>query len=341
MSRVAVLMGGPSGEHEVSISSGWQILQHLGKNHRAWPVLLARDGSWKIATPGTPGDWPAREKLTADFARMAPLSALKAGLRLSECVDAVLVTLHGPGGEDGIVQGFLQTIGLPYTGSSVAGHALAMDKVRSKDVYRANHIPTPEYRAIENRDACDSAALVAELGLPLAVKAPSQGSSVGLAIVKDETALRAAIEKLMPLENRLLVEAFAAGRELTCGVIGAAPGGRPAFAFPPTEIRPKLADYFDYRAKYEPGGSEEITPAPLDAATTGAIQSLALRCHAALGLGGCSRTDLILTDAGPLVLESNTLPGMTATSLLPQQAAAIGWSFTRLLEELLARAIRR
>lgn len=338
--RIAVLCGGTSGEHEVSVSSGWQVLQNLAPGHRVWPVLITPTGEWKIAPPDAPGHWPTREALVATFDRMAPLPALTAALRLQENIETVFVILHGPGGEDGIIQGFLETIGIPYTGSGVAGCALAMDKTRSKWAYLHHGVPTARFREVRAGEPVDAASLARELGLPLAVKAPSQGSSVGLAIVDSEAGLAAAVDRLLPLEGRLLVESFVTGRELTCGVIGAGPDGSPPRALVPTEIRPKVAAWFDYRAKYEAGGSEEITPAPLDAETTGRVQELALRCHDILGLGGMSRTDFILGPGGPVVLETNTLPGMTATSLLPQQAAAIGWDFTRLLEEILARAIR-
>jgi D-alanine-D-alanine ligase len=163
-----------------------------------------------------------------------------------------------------------------------------------------------------------------------------------MAIVKSQAEMAAAIARLMPMENRLLIEAFVAGRELTCGVIGELRRGTefiPARALPPTEIRPKVSDYFDYRAKYEVGGSEEITPAPVAPGVLAELQRLALAAHAALGLGGMSRSDFMLGDQGLMALETNTLPGLTATSLLPQQARAAGLSFTALIDEILARAI--
>lgn len=340
---VAVLCGGTSGEHEVSVNSGWQVLQHLDARHSAIPVRIDQDGQWRVAAASASASWPEKQKLIDAFAAAPPVSALQAAQELRQRnVDTVFIILHGPGGEDGRIQGFLETAGFPYTGSNVSGSALAMDKIRSKYVYQARGIPTPPF-AVLLPDETDWRARLAPLGLPLVVKAPSQGSSVGMAIVKTREALDAAITRLMPLENRLLIESFVAGRELTCGVIGELRRGAeftPARALPPTEIRPTVSDYFDYRAKYEVGGSEELTPAPVAPEILAQLQRLSLAAHVALGLGGMSRTDFMLGDQGLMVLETNTLPGLTATSLLPQQARAAGLSFTALIDEILERAIR-
>ena len=345
--RIAVLCGGPSGEHEVSINSGWQVLQHLASTHRALPVLWEKSGGWRFAAEGAPGDWPDKAALIASWDEAPPLDAIRALQELKNKCDTAFVITHGPGGEDGRLQGFLEIAGIPYTGSGVFGSALAMDKLRSKAVYAAEGIPAARHLALYDDGNWPGAVkletvaqrLIAALGLPLVVKAPSQGSSVGLAIAKTEAELIETLPRLMKLEGRLLVEEFIAGRELTCGVIGLLEN-EPARALPPTEIIPKLAEYFDYRAKYEPGGSEEITPADLPPELFAQVQSLALRAHRALACGGMSRTDMILRADGRLfVLETNTLPGMTATSLLPQQAAAAGMNFTQLLEAILARRI--
>ena len=350
--RIAVLCGGPSDEHEVSVNSGWQVLQHLAPTHRALPVLWEKSGTWRFAAEGAPGDWPDKAALIASWDEAPPLDALLALQELKNHCDTAFVITHGPGGEDGRLQGFLEVAGIPYTGSGVFGSALAMDKLRSKAVYAAEGIPAARHLALHDEGHWPGPVsvitvaqrLIAALGLPLVVKAPSQGSSVGLAIAKTEAELTEFLPRLMKLEGRLLVEEFIAGRELTCGVLGELKNGaletEPARALPPTEIIPKLADYFDYRAKYEPGGSEEITPANLPAEISSQVQTLALRAHRALACGGMSRTDMILRADGRLfVLETNTLPGMTATSLLPQQAAAAGMNFTELLEAILARRI--
>jgi len=340
---VAVLCGGTSGEHDVSVNSGWQVLQHLDPRHVAVPARIEQNGMWRVAENAAPASWPDRQKLLDAFAAAPPLSALQAAERLRQRgVETVFVILHGPGGEDGRTQGFLETAGFPYTGSDVLGSALAMDKILSKYVYQARNIPTPPFAVLLPGESGWRARL-APLGLPLVIKAPSQGSSVGLAIVRTPEELESAVARLMALENRLLVETFIPGRELTCGVLGGLRRGTeffPARALPPTEIRPKISAYFDYRAKYEVGGSEEITPAPVPSDLQGEIRRLALAAHGALGLGGMSRTDFILGDSGLMVLETNTLPGMTATSLLPQQARAAGLSFTALIDEILERAIR-
>jgi D-alanine-D-alanine ligase len=339
---VAVLCGGTSGEHEVSVNSGWQVLQHLNARQAAVPVRIDPDGMWRVAGNAAPASWPNRQTLLDAFAAAPALSALQAAQQLRQRgVEAVFVILHGPGGEDGRIQGFLESAGFPYTGSDVLGSALAMDKILSKYVYQARNIPTPPFAVLLPGE--EWRARLAPLGLPLVVKAPSQGSSVGMAIVKSAEELEPAITRLMGLENRLLIEQFIPGRELTCGVLGELRRGTefiPARPLPPTEIRPKVSAYFDYRAKYEIGGSEEITPAPVPPGVLAEVQRLALAAHGALGLGGMSRTDFILGDRGLMVLETNTLPGMTATSLLPQQARAAGLSFTALIDEILERAIR-
>ncbi|MBM4370959.1 MAG: D-alanine--D-alanine ligase [Deltaproteobacteria bacterium] len=324
---VAVLMGGASGEHDVSLSSGQGILANLDPGcYVSLPVVIGRDGAWSVAGAAPVPLWEG----LAVVARAAAL---------------VFPALHGPNGEDGTVQGLLELAGIPFVGSDHYASALAMDKPRAKDVYRAAGIDTPAYVEVSRRafEAAPDAVLepIAEsLGLPCVVKTPRLGSSVGVAIARDRDALAATLADILPLAGRAMVERFVRGTELTAPVLEDPDSGLPE-ALPLVEIRPRVSGWFDFRAKYEKGGSEELCPAPVPPALTLRVQELGLAAHRALGCRGMSRTDVLVDAAGtPWVIETNTLPGFTPTSLLPQAAAAAGISYPALVDRLIRRALR-
>jgi D-alanine-D-alanine ligase len=235
--------------------------------------------------------------------------------------------IHGTFGEDGQLQALLEARGVAYTGEGVAGSRLAFDKLASKRRFAAADVPTPRWEKI-------SAGQNPTLPLPFVVKAPREGSSVGVHIVREAAGLEAALKDCASLDREILVEEFVEGRELTVGVVGDR-------ALAIVEIRPHEG-FYDYAHKYTKGASEYFCPAPLDAATTSAIQDAALRAHRSLGLEVYSRVDVLLrADGSPFVLEANTIPGMTETSLLPKAAAAGGTGFLELCEEIASLSLRR
>ena len=328
MIKVAVLMGGRSGEHDISLLSGAAVLGALDPARYAGEaVRLERDGQWSFDGGGlrlSPGQG------LAELERRRP--------------DVVFPAMHGPMDEDGTVQAALLLLGLPFVGSGVAASATAMDKPLSKLVFRGVGIPVGRDVTVDRdgwrRDPAGVCAQVREtVGLPVFVKPARLGSSVGVHKVTEADALAAALDDCVGRHGTALAEELLVGRELTAPVLEAPQTGEPA-ALPLIEIRPVGHDWFDYESKYTDGHNEEICPAPLDAETTLAVQALGLAAHRALGCRGMSRTDFILTAQGPVALETNTIPGLTRESLIPKAAAAAGLSFSAFIDRLLRCALR-
>lgn len=244
-------------------------------------------------------------------------------LERARACDFAFINLHGSPGEDGLVQTVLETAGCPYQGSGPAGSFLALDKNAAKAVLAAAGLPTPRWQLITGRDQ------KVTLPVPVFVKPNQGGSSLGMSLVRVEAELPEALGKVFAMGSLPLVEELTPGTELTCGILGETP-------LPLIMIRPKEGSaFFDYENKYHADGAEEICPAPVDEELTAAIQAMALTAHKALGLSGYSRADFMYSGGKPYLLEVNTLPGMTRTSLLPQQAAEAGYSFTELTAELI------
>ena len=298
---VALLSGGISSEREVSLQSGEQVYEALDKD------------KYNIERYDPKTDLP---RLINDAAQ----------------IDIALIILHGPYGEDGTVQGLLDLLHLPYQGSWVLGSALAMNKAATKLIYEKTDIPAPPYVIYNRYDTVDADVCAKKLGMPLVVKPVVGGSSVGMSIVRSVSDLPAAVAKAFEFDSTVMVEAYIDGIELTGGVIG----NRELEAFPIIEIVPdKAHDFFDYEAKYTAGITQEICPARIDEELTLQAQTYAKNAHQALFCRGYSRTDMILKDRQLYVLETNTIPGMTATSLLPQAAQVAGVNFTKLLDKLI------
>lgn len=304
--KLALLSGGDSSEREVSLNSGTQVYEALDKN------------KYNIVRYDPKTDLP---KLVAD----APM------------IDAALIILHGPNGEDGTVQGLLDLLKIPYQGSGVLGSAVAMNKLTSKLLYEKHGVPSPPYLVVQGKEMPDIETVKARLGMPVVVKPAAAGSSVGMTIVRSDGALDGALEKALEHGDTVLIEAFIEGIELTCGVMG----NDSLEAFPLIEIIPDdQHDFFDYEAKYTAGVTEEICPARIEDALAEKAQSYAKMAHEALFCRGYSRTDMILRGRDLFVLETNTIPGMTATSLLPQAGNAAGYSFSQLLDRLIELGIK-
>ncbi|MEW6426969.1 MAG: D-alanine--D-alanine ligase [Thermodesulfobacteriota bacterium] len=304
--RLALIAGGRSGEREVSLKG-------------AQGVRAALDTEKYAITTFDPA---------TDIARLAAAAGE---------IDVAFILLHGPFGEDGTVQGLLDLLSIPYQGSGVLGSAMAMDKHIAKIMYRQAGIRVPDWRMVEDGSEATVRSLVAELGLPLVIKPVGQGSSLGMSIPRSEAACAEGLQRALAFGGRVMVERFIAGREITCGVLG----NRELTALPLVEIVPGDGfEFFDYQAKYTPGASREICPAPLDPAISAKAQEYGLAAHRALQLRGYSRTDMIVAADGTIyVLETNTIPGMTPTSLLPQAAAAHGLPFPALLDRLIELAM--
>ncbi len=270
--------------------------------------------------------------LTATGARVVPMDVRDETFVIPADVDVVFLALHGTFGEDGSLQRILQERGITYTGSGPEASALAFDKVAAKQTFVVAGIPTPAYEAFENGHV--PARRLARLGLPLVVKPTRQGSSVGISIVQQDSELPGACELAGRYDDRLLAEQFIAGRELTVGILD----GRPLSI---VEIRPKKG-FYNYEAKYTKGETDYLVPAALDRSIESQAKSLALRAHDCLGCRDYSRVDLMLTQTGELyVLEVNTIPGFTETSLLPKSARASGIEFPDLCARLVQLALAR
>ncbi len=253
-------------------------------------------------------------------------------------IDVAFILLHGIHGEDGTMQGFLELLGIPYQGAGVLGSAMAMDKNLAKIMYKLHGLPVANWKMASRDDITDPGRLLETLQLPLVIKPVRQGSSIGMSIVREKEMLPAALELAFEHDNEVMVEEFITGREITVGVIG----NKELSALPLVEIIPDAKyEFFDYEAKYQPGATKEICPAELSEDITQKAQEYGLIAHRALQLRGYSRTDMIVTANDIYILETNTIPGMTPTSLLPQAAAQFGLNFSALLDRLIELALER
>jgi D-alanine-D-alanine ligase len=325
--RITVLTGGTSSERDVAIASAVQIITALrSKGHEVAVVDTARGFIPRVdenrLLSASVGITPPSNDELLGLERGLLLSGL-GNLAIVREADVLFLALHGGRGEDGTIQTLLDVVGVPYTGSGPLGSAMAMDKDVSKRLFRQAGVPTADWAMAP----CPLAQAERSFGWPLVVKPSKQGSTVGLTVVKDSKDYEAAVELAARYDDEVMIERFVPGRELTVGVLE----GR---ALAVGEIIPRH-EIFDYECKYTPGMSEEIFPADLPEPVARECQRLALLSHEALKLGGYSRVDFRLTPAGEaLCLEVNTLPGMTATSLLPQSARAVGIEFPDLCERI-------
>ena len=346
--RVAVLMGGPSSEHEVSLQGGANVLGALSAElFEARPVVISREGVWRMpprrwqAPTAQDGGFDAHHGAEGWRTYEGPCEAMVALREWS--VDVAIPVLHGRFGEDGTVQAILAGAGIPFVGSDMASSATAFDKVRTKEILRFHGIDTPDFEVVEAGALQGSrgtriAGWIARFGLPLVIKNPRGGSTLEVRIAQDEGEVLAALEDLLPQAERILVEQHVNGRELTIGVLEDREQGGPV-ALPVVEIRPRGGTFFDYQQKYAVDGAEELCPAPIPEDVAESVSALGLRVHRLLGLRGLSRTDLILTPEGCLqVLEVNTLPGMTERGLVPLAAARRGIDFPSLISNLVRTA---
>lgn len=289
--RVGVIMGGVSSEREVSLRSGKAILEALrSKGINAIPLEVGEDLVQKV---------------------------------LEAKIDVAFLALHGRLGEDGTVQGLLELLRIPYTGSGVLASALAMNKIKAKEIFLHHQIPTPEFIVWHE-------GAQPPFPPPWVVKPASEGSTIGVSVVRDEEELGRAVQEARRYDHQILIEKFIEGKELTVGILDGSP-------LEVIEIVPKKGIY-DYGAKYTPGMTDYLVPAPLPTEVRREVQGWALKAYEALGCSGCARVDLLLDEQGVWITEVNTLPGMTSTSLVPKAAASEGISFPELVMRILEGA---
>lgn len=299
--KVAVLMGGWSAEREVSLKSGAAVLQALlNKNIDAHKI---------------------------DVQRETILQELQNGK-----FDRVFIVLHGPGGEDGIIQAVLEVLNLPYTGSGVLASALAMDKLRSKELLQGAGLPTPAYMKLD--DAVDMNYVSATLGFPLMVKPALEGSSIGMSKVNEESKLTYAWEVAAEFGDSVIAEQWVHGSEYTVAILG-------DIALPVIRLETKR-DFYDYAAKYDDNDTKYHCPCGLNQQQESQLQRLALAAFAAVGAKGWGRVDIMCDEEGkPWIIELNTVPGMTNHSLVPMAAKAKGLTFDDLVLEILALTVNQ
>ena len=323
--RVAVLMGGPDEEHAISIETGEGVLAGLEEQgHAVAPVKIERDGAWVFAGAGPCSTGAALDRLRADF-------------------DVAFVALHGRTGEGGIVQGALELAGMPFTGSDSRSSAAAMDKRISRALFRQARLPVAAARFVapdsKRGTRGEAEGIVAELGLPVFAKPVDSGSSYGVTLVEDPATLLAAVEAAFEQGRTLIVEAKVEGPEYTTAVLER---DGPPEALPPILILPKKgARFFTLDVKYDPEAVDEICPAPVPEEVLEPLRALGLKAHRALGCRDFSRTDIMWGETGPVLLETNTIPGLTPASLFPKAAQAAGISFSELVSGLTRRAFAR
>lgn len=293
-------MGGLSSEREVSLASGNAILKALeGKGYRAVPVDVGRDVAEKIHDSD---------------------------------IDAAFIALHGKFGEDGAIQGMLEVMGIPYTGSGILASALGMNKTVSKQVFRSKGLLVGPYEVVYEGSRDRAAGVLNAIRFPAVIKPHAEGSSVGVSLVFKKEDVAPAVELAFTYGNEILIEKFIQGKEVQVGILGDRALGA-------IEIVPKRA-FYDYAAKYEKGMSDHFFPARIPDAVYKRTLESGLAAHLAIGCRGYSRVDFIVDESGaPYILEVNTLPGMTATSLLPEIARGVGISFPDLVEEILRLAL--
>ena len=340
--KVVVLAGGTSTERDVSLVSGSMIYKALKKNgHQA--ILIDVYLGYTGETDGIfeqDKDWAEQIGLVSET--RSDLAAVKAMrkdggksffgpnvLDICQQADVVFMALHGANGEDGKIQACFELMGIPYTGTDFVSAAMSMDKGITKDLFKAYDIPTPKGFRMKEGDKTD---VIAECGFPCIVKASCGGSSVGVTIARNEEEYAGAVKEAFRYDSEAVVEQYITGREFSVGVID----GK---ALPIIEIAPKQG-FYDYKNKYQAGSTVETCPAALSAEKTQEMQKIAEKVFGILRLKHYARMDFMMNEKGDIFcLEANTLPGMTPTSLLPQEAAATGVDFEALCEKILQQAI--
>jgi D-alanine-D-alanine ligase len=362
--RVGIFAGGQSAEHEVSVSSAESVLRAIDRDRfEPYLVYIDREGRWhlpagpaaELGDSGLAGllgvDTPAAHTahlpdegasalpVVSQPDALAPRAALRS---LAEAIDVAFLVIHGPFGEDGTLQGFLELAGIPYTGAGVMASAVAMDKVVFKDLMRGHGLPVVDFTWFRRSAWADDADTVladigARIGPRSVVKPARLGSSLGMTVVRESAELASAIDEALRYDSKVLVETYLAGaRELECGVLG---NDRPQ-VFPPGEVR-SHGEWYDYAAKYTEGLADVFPRADVEPALAARLQELALAAYTAVDAAGFARVDFLVPDGAVYISEMNTIPGFTATSMFPKQAELAGIGFGELIDRLIELGLGR
>ena len=330
--NIAVIMGGKSAEHEISLSSGREVVKNLNpKKYNILPIVIAKDGiNWQIGNKRQfLLDSPAGVKPQITNSKTRNLNRSDhASIIKNNHVDVIFIAMHGPNGEDGTIQGFLELLGIPYTGSGVLASALGMDKIYSRRLFVQAGLKVPKYLVLSKNDAPNK--IFEMLKLPIFVKPSNQGSSVGVSKAAKKSDLKKALDLALRHSNLVIAEEYLEGKEITVPVLG----NENPRALPAVEIVPKT-DFFDYKAKYDEKLCDEIVPARISKSLTNKAQKAAILAYQAVGCRGFGRVDMIIKGQKIYVLEVNTIPGLTPVSLFPKSAASAGIPYPRLLDKII------
>jgi D-alanine-D-alanine ligase len=360
--RIGILAGGQSAEHEVSVASAEAVLAAIDRErYEPYLVYIDRQGHWHLPAGPAPQlsgglagvlgvDTPAAHTarlaqedgappVTVSEDALAPRAALRS---LAEVIDVAFLVVHGPYGEDGTLQGFLELAGIPYTGAGVLASALAMDKIVFKDLMRGHGLPVVDYTWFRRSDWTDApdavlADVAAHIGPRSVVKPARLGSSLGMSLVHIADELPAAIQEALRYDSKVIVEAYVANaRELECGVLG----NDDPQVFEPGEVR-SHGEWYDYAAKYTEGMADVLAHADVPPALAARVKELALATYRAVDCAGFARVDFLVSDGAVYISEMNTIPGFTATSMFPKQAELAGISFGQLVDRLVRLGLER
>jgi D-alanine-D-alanine ligase len=337
MKHIHILMGGSSAEHEISLRTGREVLLHIDHSrYITRAVVISKDGQWFLAR--STNQTPSLEELTnpqKSSSFIGPFSLAQSTEIWAGC-ECAFLALHGSFGEDGIIQGYLEAVQIPYTGSGVFASAIAMNKIATKFIFNQVGISTPPFSLWGvNHPETSVDTIEKRHGFPCFVKCPQSGSSRLMGRANSKSELSALLNEFKSEANEILVESAVLGVEFSCPVLEK-PDGE-VIALPVIEIRPK-ATFFDFTAKYTTGGSEEIVPAPYPDHITKKVQEIALTAHKAIGCSGLTRTDVMWAHDTLYALELNSLPGLTSHSLAPKSFMSVGGTYSGLIDILIATA---
>ncbi len=335
-------MGGPSAENEISLKSGKEVLENIDKKrYKVRAVVITKKLEFFYCDLGK--TVPPEKELASPAKSNAfkgPFLPQSSSAVWDKC-DAAFLAVHGSFGEDGVLQGFLDTLSIPYTGSGVYASACAMNKIASKFIFEQNGLKTPpNCIAGPGHPEVTAKTLAKRFGFPMYVKCPQSGSSRLLARVDSQASLLKTLKEFAPFSPDILIEQEIKGPEFTCPVLEFPDGS--IKALPPIEIRPLASEFFSFSAKYQDGGSQELVPAPRPQKLLRQIMATAEKAHRILNCQGVSRTDMILGKDGKLyVLELNSLPGLTSHSLLPKSFIVSGGTYKGLIDILITTALKK
>ena len=338
--NINLIMGGPSQEYEISLKTGWEMFSHLDKAKYSVRVVVIDKNQNFFYTEYNPDTISKSEidNIETSSCFNGPISPMDSKEIWNDC-DIALLALHGEFGEDGKIQGYLETLKIPYTGSKVFASAAGMEKIATKEIFEQNSIKTPPYSIFYSfNHESELDRIAKKRGFPLFVKCPQSGSSRLLGRAADYAELDKMVKEFIPHTRRVLIESGIDGEEYSCPVLEYPDGSLKAL--PPILIKSEK-EFFDFEAKYSGTASQEIVPAPCSEELTDKIKNIALKAHRVLGCSGVSRTDMIVNGDGVFVLETNTLPGFTTESLLPKSFISLGGTFSELLNILIETELRR